>query len=119
MEKELNLLEEFLILEKKKGRQENLSENERKTINERIDSLIKISRIVNAAEKALPEEDGKKLAYVAERLLEDSASAHLETDADGKIEMTVLDSIFRPKVLAKLELQKVDECLFFTGFRCH
>lgn len=87
-----------------------------KEVDDRIDSLIRIAKIVNSAEKKLPDESREGLSYVAERLLNESASAHLEVDADGQIEMTVLDRIFEPKVLAKLQMQKAGSSLFITDF---
>lgn len=116
MEKELDLLEEFLIQEEKKKKRTDLSQEERKEVDDRIDRIIRISKIVNSAEKALPDNRRDVLAYVAERLLNESASAQLKVDADGQIEMTVLDSIFEPKILAKLQMQKTGNCLFITGF---
>lgn len=116
MEKELNLLEEFLIQEEKKRKRTDLSQEERKEIDERIDRIIRISKIVNSTEKALPDNSREGLSYVAERLLNESASAQLKVDADGQIEMTVLDSIFEPKILAKLQMQKIGNSLFIIGF---
>jgi hypothetical protein len=115
VEKELELLEEYLTAEEKK--RDGASGEMRTDAQERIDSLLKIAKIVWSAERDLSGKDKGKLAYVAERLLNESASAHLSVDADGKIEMMVIDSIYRSKVLARLEMKKVDDSLFLIGFR--
>lgn len=97
MDKELNLLEELLMAEQKKQElyPDKMTESERTTVEQRIDSLIKIMKIVNAWVNAMKEEDRKSLAAIAERLLDETASAHIQEDANGVIEITVIDSIER------------------------
>lgn len=115
MKQELDLLEELLTLEENKKKQDILSAEERKQVEARIDALIRIAKIVSSAKKKLPANKQEGLQYVAERLLNESASAYLKEDADGRIEMTVLDSIYEPKILARMQMQKVGECLFITA----
>lgn len=115
VEKELNLLEEFLLAEREKTRREDLPETERKVAEERADSLIKIMKIVNTESHALTNDDRKNLVLIIERLLDESASAHVRQDADGEIEVMVYDSIYR-KPLATLEIKKVCDCLDFESF---
>lgn len=115
MEKELELLEEFLQMEEKKLDGE-LSQDERQVVEERIASLIKVMKMVNLIDHELTADDKKSLAGVAERLLNDTASAHvIEQDADDEIEVMVFDSIYR-KVLAVLRIKKVFDCLHFKSF---
>lgn len=115
VEEELNLLEEFLLAEQKKARREDLPEAEKKMAEERVDRLIKVMKIVNAEKHALTNDDRENLALIVERLLEDTASAHVSEDADDKIEVMVYDSIYR-KPLATLEIKKVCDCLDFESF---
>lgn len=115
VEEELDLLEEFLLAEQKKARREDVPEAEKKMAEERVDRLIKVMKIVNAEKHALTNDDRKNLALIVERLLEDTASAHVSEDADDKIEVMVYDSIYR-KPLATLEIKKVFDHLDFIGF---
>lgn len=115
VEEELDLLEEFLLAEEKKARREDLPEAEKKIAEERVNRLIKVMKIVNAEKHALTNDDRKNLALIVERLLEDTASAHVSEDADDKIEVMVYDSIYR-KPLATLEIKNVCGCLDFESF---
>ena len=113
MEKELELLEELLteretLLKIGEGR---LSEDSLKKTAEEIESLCRIARIVRKEENALTEENRRTLASLVERILNDSASAHVEKDAAGRISLTVYDRINRPKVLAKLDMEILFGCL--------
>lgn len=113
VEKELELLEELLteretLLKIGEGR---LSEDSLKKTAEEVESLCKIARIVRAEENALTEESRRTLVSLVERILNESASMHVEKDAAGKISLTVYDRINRPKVLAKLDMEILFGCL--------
>lgn len=120
LEKELNLLEEILLEEEKelelyRQHSETLSETDLLEKQERINSLIKIAKIVNSESHSLKEDNRKNLTSVLERLLNESASAHIKQNADGEIEVTVYDSIYRPVILARLQIQKVFDHLIFKA----
>lgn len=57
LEKERDLLEEYLILEKKKRSQRCLMKAQQKALDGLIDSLIKIAKIINSAGEELPADD--------------------------------------------------------------
>lgn len=114
--KELTLLDELMSIELKRMNQSGISENERKEIENRFETLLKISKIVSAEETHMSDENRKGLSCVVERLLEESASAHLRTDADGHIHLIIIDSIHEPRLLAELEMNKVMNSIFFLKF---
>lgn len=113
--KELTLLDELMNKEMKRMDQPGISENEKRAIEDRFETLLKISKIVSAEEKQMSDENRKGLSCVVERLLEDSA-AHLRTDADGHIHLIITDPIHEPRLLAELEMSKVMDSIFFLKF---
>lgn len=114
--KELTLLDELMNKEMKRMDQPEISENEKRAIEDRFETLLKISKIVSAEEKQMSDENRKGLSCVVERLLEDSASAHLRTDAYGHIHLIITDPIHEPRLLAELEMSKVMDSIFFLKF---
>ena len=114
--KELTLLDELMNKEMKRMDQPGISESEKREIEDQFETLLKISKIVSAEEKQMSDENRKGLSCVAERLLEDSASAHLRTDADGHIHLIITDPIHEPRLLAELEMSKVMDSVFFLKF---
>ena len=114
--KELTLLDELMNKEMKRMDQPGISESEKREIEDQFETLLKISKIVSAEEKQMSDENRKGLSCVVERLLEDSASAHLRTDADCHIHLIITDPIHEPRLLAELEMSKVMDSVFFLKF---
>ena len=114
--KELTLLDELMNKEMKRMDQPGISESEKREIEDQFETLLKISKIVSAEEKQMSDENRKGLSCVVERLLEDSASAHLRTYADGHIHLIITDPIHEPRLLAELEMSKVMDSVFFLKF---
>ncbi len=125
MEKELELLEELLaeretLLKIGEGRLSDgiLSEDALKKIAEERESLIRIAKIVNAEAHALSENDRKTLAVVAERLIKESASAYIKSDAGDEGVLRIFDNIEKRNVAEFTVLRRnkyifITKCQFF------
>ncbi len=135
MEQELKLLEEFLNME-----YHNLScysrglnqteardgfEKEWNQTKDRIEQIIRIMKVVNAESHALKGENRKNLTSVVERLLNESATAYIDSEsievvADSKevknIEIRVIDEAQR-NVIARLHVKIAFKCLLLKEFR--
>lgn len=109
LSRELDFIENLIlgVHAKLDANKESMSEEDKKKIEERLEILYTIGKIVQTEEYRMTEMGGKSLAGVMGRVIDGSASAHLTHEKDGQIEVTVFDSICRSGAIAKLEFHKI------------
>ena len=125
IEKERELLEEYLHMEYDRLDQCSTDaehstpktgcESEWNDINERIDHIVKILKLVNTEAHALDEASRKGAAAVAESLLNESASAYVYGDADSA-EVRIIDEIHR-NLIATFKVRIASHFLMFEEYQ--
>lgn len=125
MQKELLYLEELYLSEKelvKKYTSDTLPnspktgyEKEWSQAYERADMLMKIMKLIQREMKALCKTDKCRLEYIIDKLLNESATAHICGTVDSA-EVTIVDGIER-KIIATLKTRiALGDCLLIDEF---
>lgn len=112
MEKELEFLEELLL---RYGEQKDMDNKQSEDATEKYNMLIRIAKLVRA--EALNMELRKKAGHydvptIAQRLLNESATAYVRSVNADSAEVEVIDEVHR-NIIAKFKVKIALHCLMF------